>query len=232
MNLGIYKPGQGYWIRVMSAVLLGLFTIGLSLWLYGQMLIVADRLPKVSYRVGLETAQAGAFKAGDAVELVTRADSTGAVTKVGTATVSEMPEPKVVTLRDLKIEPKLAPSAAGIIRKPSADATAPAQGINIAKNSVIGDAPIDPTILGGSVAAATILLGAIVGYWLIGLRIATVEFLIATDFEMKKVNWSSPREVMGHTWVVIGACVLLASTLFLVDLTLRNGFAFIGLLPK
>lgn len=236
MNLGIYKPGQGHWVRVMTAVLVALVTVAFAAWVYAQMQVLADRLPKAGYRVGFETDQPGAFAAGDAVELTTRADATGTITPVGTATVSivDPGEKKLVTIKDFVPAPatdkatQLLPSSAGVLRK----AAAGAKPVNIARNSVVGVPPIDPTILGGGVAAAVLIGGAVLGYWFIGLRPRTVEFLIATDFEMKKVNWSSPREVMGHTWVVIGACVLLASILFAVDIGLQKGFSLIGLLPK
>ncbi|HZW08107.1 MAG TPA: preprotein translocase subunit SecE [Phycisphaerales bacterium] len=235
MNLGIYKSGQGYWVRVMTAVLLGLVTAAFAAWFYGQMQVLADRLPKAGYRIGFETEQPGAFAVGDAVELTTRPDAGGTATTVGTAVVSNVDpgEKKLVTIKDFAPAPAapgaapFIPSAAAVIRK-----TGPApRSVNIAKNSVVGIPPVDPTILAGSGAALVVIVASILGYWLIGLRPRTVEFLIATDFEMKKVNWSTPREVIGHTWVVIGACFLLATALWFVDQALRFTFTAIGLLP-
>ena len=34
--------------------------------------------------------------------------------------------------------------------------------------------------------------------------------MIATEGEMKKVNWSTRREIIGMTWVVIGLTVFIA----------------------
>ena len=70
----------------------------------------------------------------------------------------------------------------------------------------------------------------VLAFWLAGRREKTVDFLIATDFEMKKVNWSTPKEVIGATWVVIGAAVLISASLFVFDLTFRAFFKFIGIL--
>ncbi|MBL8964243.1 MAG: preprotein translocase subunit SecE [Phycisphaerae bacterium] len=56
--------------------------------------------------------------------------------------------------------------------------------------------------------------------------------MIATDGEMKKVNWSTRREVLGSTWVVIGACFLIATFLFIVDIAFSSFFEFVGLLKR
>ena len=44
-----------------------------------------------------------------------------------------------------------------------------------------------------------------------------VEFLIATDSEMKKVNWTSRRELLGSTKVVIFFMFLISVILFVFD---------------
>lgn len=232
MNLGIYKPGQGYWVRVMSAVLGSLLTFALAAWVYGQMQVVADRLPKAAYNIGFAAEQPGAFAVGDNVELTSRPDSTGSAVTIGTATVSAAGERKLVTVRDFK--PALNASgvqvadisSAGVIRK-TVEGSKPVTLVS--SGAVAGIAPVDPAILAGGVSIGVVLVGAILCYWLVGLRARTVEFLIATDFEMKKVNWSTPREIMGHTWVVIGTCILLATALFLVDIALKSAFTAIRL---
>jgi len=62
-----------------------------------------------------------------------------------------------------------------------------------------------------------------------GLR-STGDFMIATEGEMKKVNWSSRREVIGSTKVVILFTVFLAVFLFLADLGFQQLFKAIGAL--
>ncbi len=59
---------------------------------------------------------------------------------------------------------------------------------------------------------------------------ASGDFLIATEGEMKKVNWSTRREIVGSTGVVI--FVMLAGTLFifLVDQLFVLLFTWIGVL--
>lgn len=55
-------------------------------------------------------------------------------------------------------------------------------------------------------AISGVLWCAILGgllYVLVGVRSRSVDFLVATEAEMKKVNWSTRREIFGSTIVVI-----------------------------
>lgn len=56
------------------------------------------------------------------------------------------------------------------------------------------------------------------------------DFMIATEGEMKKVSWSSKREVIGSTKVVILFTVLLGVLLFVVDVLFQTLFKNIGVL--
>jgi preprotein translocase SecE subunit len=47
---------------------------------------------------------------------------------------------------------------------------------------------------------------------------------------MKRVNWSTRKTIIGSTWVVIGACVLLALMLFVTDYGLQTIFRAMRLL--
>jgi preprotein translocase SecE subunit len=69
-------------------------------------------------------------------------------------------------------------------------------------------------------AGAFVLVLAVfgfLGYYLIGCKAKVVDFLIATEGEMKKVNWSTRREIMGSTWVVIGFVVVVAVIISVLD---------------
>ncbi len=62
-------------------------------------------------------------------------------------------------------------------------------------------------------AAGAILLGGIivaVMYYLVFVKPSTVDFLIATEGEMKKVNWSTRREIIGSTTAVITTAIIIA----------------------
>ena len=56
------------------------------------------------------------------------------------------------------------------------------------------------------------------------------DFLIATEGEMKKVNWSTRREIWGSTKVVIVFTLFLAFLLFSVDIVFWSFFSAIDVL--
>ena len=59
-----------------------------------------------------------------------------------------------------------------------------------------------------------------------------VDFFIATESEMKKVNWTSRKEIVGSTKVVIAFMFLTGIFLFLVDLFFAWLFYMIKVLHK
>ncbi|MFP4145207.1 MAG: preprotein translocase subunit SecE [Phycisphaeraceae bacterium] len=80
----------------------------------------------------------------------------------------------------------------------------------------------------GMAAAVILVLGGLI-YWLLNNpRVA--DFMIATEAEMKKVNWPSRREIFGSTVVVIAGTLMLAVLLFLIDLLFAGFFQWIGIL--
>lgn len=133
MSLGIYKPGQGYWTRMGTAVGIGIAGLTGAFWLWGQL----------------------------------------------------------ETTRIRGMEPIYTQAAAA-----------------------------------GVIALAT----AILAYIVVGLKPQPIEFLISVDQEMKKVNWSSKREIVGSTWVVIIITFALAAMLYAINLIFAALFGAIDLL--
>lgn len=83
-----------------------------------------------------------------------------------------------------------------------------------------------------AITLAAVALGtAAILYWIMN-RPRTVQFLIDTDSEMRKVNWPNKREIYGSTWVVICGTVLLAVLLFAIDSAFIFIFRFIGVLQS
>jgi len=69
-------------------------------------------------------------------------------------------------------------------------------------------------------AAAFFVVVAIAGFFIyryIGRKKSSVDFLVDTEHEMKKVNWSTRREIIGMTWVVIGLTVFIALLISVFD---------------
>ncbi len=69
---------------------------------------------------------------------------------------------------------------------------------------------------------AIIPLVLLLGCFYVLLRVVNskrpADFMIATEGEMKKVSWSSKKEIIGSTKVVIVTLLLMGLALFLVDL--------------
>lgn len=235
MSLGIYKQGQGYWVRVMTAAALGIAFIAAAAWGWGQAGIV--RLPAREWSLSLSNVD-GEIQPGQSVTLrYYNVDGENADPEVlvdmGGAVVVEYNEGK---------------SASGILILDSFENELVAERASDAERLYIGSAtdqsvtaivkggtptPIFPVLyLQVGVAGGIMLLGAVVTYIFVGAKKNSVEFLIATDGEMKKVNWTSYKEVKGSTIVVIAATFLIAGFLFVVDLAFSNFFSWIDVLQK
>ena len=95
------------------------------------------------------------------------------------------------------------------------------------RNVGVSDTAARPTSL-YIIAALLIAFGAFV--WYMMNKPANADFLIATDSEMKKVNWTSRRELWGSTRVVIIFMFLIAFLLFAFDIVFGYFFYFINVL--
>lgn len=82
---------------------------------------------------------------------------------------------------------------------------------------------------GGSAVLICTVFG-LLGYWLIGRRARSVDFLVATEGEMKKVNWSTRREVTGSTVIVVLLSFLIAVLCAVFDLVFAWFFTIIDVL--
>jgi preprotein translocase subunit SecE len=83
-------------------------------------------------------------------------------------------------------------------------------------------------IIIGIVAGFVVASGALA--WYVMNKPSNADFLIATDSEMKKVNWTSRKDLIGSTKVVILFMFLIAAFLFLVDIIFGYFFWFIRVL--
>ncbi len=84
-------------------------------------------------------------------------------------------------------------------------------------------------VIGILVAAA---IFGILGYWLIGVKTGSVDFMIATEGEMKKVNWSSKAELTRSTMAVIGLTLIVAIFCWGVDVIFAMIFRVTGVLQS
>jgi preprotein translocase SecE subunit len=77
---------------------------------------------------------------------------------------------------------------------------------------------------------AVVVIGMVLLTWNLMNKPSNVDFLIATDSEMKKVNWTSKRELIGSTKVVIFFMFLIAIVLFVLDMYFTRVFYLAGVL--
>jgi preprotein translocase SecE subunit len=229
MAFGLHKPGQGYWVRVMTAAMAGMLVLACCAWLWAQ--VGALDLPYGSYRVPVSGVAPGAAAPapGAAVELI--GDLTaGGSGPIGAATVAAYESSGgtsgTLVIRDISI-----PDIAYDVSMTRSVRTAGGAFVASAARPM-GVPLVEPMYVQAGAAAAVLLLGALLTYWLVGVRTSTVEFLIATDGEMKKVNWSTWKDIRGSTLVVISASFLIAAGLFGVDFIFSAFFRLIGVLQQ
>jgi preprotein translocase subunit SecE len=81
---------------------------------------------------------------------------------------------------------------------------------------------------------AGVCVGVLIAFALLAWHLLNkptlVDFMIATEAEMKKVNWPSRREIVGSTIVVIVGTFMLSSVLFIVNLLFGYIFQKIDIL--
>jgi preprotein translocase subunit SecE len=84
--------------------------------------------------------------------------------------------------------------------------------------------PTRAGIIAGFLAVCAVVL------WRVLNKPSIVDFFIATESEMKKVNWTTRKELIGSTKVVIIFMFLIAGILFLYDLFFGELFHLIKVL--
>lgn len=231
MGFALYKPGQGYWVRVMTAAFAGALVMAACAWLWSQLEAASTRLiPITSYELALSTAEGEPVPAGQTIALFGPGPD-GVPVEIGTAVVkadnptSSGGDRLLIAPPTLKRDQNIAnvrsvgpPAASTITRKGVVVGTP-------TKNSAF-----EPLYLQAGGVGVLLILGTVLIYYLVGVKPAISEFLIATDGEMRKVNWSTRKDIIGSTWVVIIWSILLATGLFGVDLAFSAFFRLIGVL--
>ncbi len=212
MSIGIYKPGQGYWVRVLTAVFAGVLVLAAAAWAWQESAAVS--LPTPNWELTVTSADTS-LAPGASVELWDAdPDQTADASEIGSATSVDLvpigQNRSMVTITDVTLEPERAATEAKYVRSGAFTARTVDQGVR-------GVPLFERIYLQAAAAGVILLLGAIVIYWFCALKKSTVDFLIATDGEMKKVNWSTRREVIGSTIVVVVASFLIAALIFGID---------------
>jgi len=93
-------------------------------------------------------------------------------------------------------------------------------------------AEIEPVYIQGGVAIITFAVFGFTGYYLLGRKAKLVDFMIATEGEMRKVNWSTKREIVGSTILVILLTLFIALFCQAADLLFSWFFQSIDVLKS
>lgn len=228
MALGLYKPGQGYWMRVLTAVGVGVITLYAATWGWGQ--AAAVRLPAKEWTLAAQSVQ-GDIAIGDTVQVLYYQKEQ--LVPLGSARVASYTEGAarratvVVDTFDSETIRDGMPEAYSMT---SGDPLAPTFRADIGSTS---PTPVIPQLyLQAIVAGSLILLGTVLTAYFVGANRTSADFLIATDAEMKKVNWTTYKQVKGSTIVVIVAAFLIAGILFVVDIGFSAFFKAIHVLES
>ena len=83
-------------------------------------------------------------------------------------------------------------------------------------------------VLGGVSIAIVAIFGAL-AWWVLN-KPGIVDFMIATESEMRKVNWPTKKEIYGSTWVVIIGTLLVTLFLFVIDFSFASLFTWLKIL--
>ncbi len=221
MALGIYKPGQGYWVRVLTAVGVGAIVLAMAAWAWGQAINI--QLPTRAYTFEVDQ-PVDHWTIGSGVSLMSIDPVDGTEYLVGNGVIESLTPAGAgskITVNSLTISGDISPADTESLSTDGA-------GVRVLR---YGEIPVvEPLYVQGAVVAVVLILGLTIMFMFVGAKKSSVEFLIATDGEMRKVNWSSRREVMGSTWVVIAAAFLISAVLFMIDQIFASFFKFIGVL--
>ncbi len=219
---------------MLTACLMGVLILSAAVWAYKQLEAVVIPTKEWNVQVTIPSdavnVQAAVAKAGDAVEFFSPGPSiTESGPKAVTGVVKAVQATPGQNSTVLTVGDVVAVQEAAV---PSRDQIVVAGALR-GLVSTAGAIPyFDLLYLQATVVGIILVVGALLAYWLVGVKRGSVEFLIATDGEMKKVNWSTRKEVLGSTWVVIGACFLIAAFLFVIDYSFSAVFQLVGLLKK
>jgi preprotein translocase SecE subunit len=221
MAFGIYKPGQGYWVRVLTAAFAGVLLLFGAQWLWGQLERAGRFIPHPTWVV--TTSHSPPFAAGSQVTLLGRPGSETPAPSLGTATVVGPAAGGGLAIRDIKLN-------AGVEQSAAVDGITDGSGDPIVVRGTRAVPLFEPLYLQAAGVGLLLLVGSLLIYYFVASKPRSVEFLIATDGEMKKVNWSSRRDIINSTLVVIMWAVLIAAGLFIVDAAFASFFRLIGVL--
>jgi preprotein translocase SecE subunit len=218
---------------MMTCVCAGVLALSTAGWAWKS--LEAIRPPTPTWQLNLDGLPAAATPmVGESVTLLDT--SVTPAQKVGAATISSV-EPGVagrakVVIAKIEREVDLTGKRIDLLAASNLYGPASPSGQGSIWNAQIAQAQGIPAfqivLLQASAATIILLVGGMLTYFYVGRKASSAEFLISTDGEMRKVNWSTKKIVIDSTYVVIAASVLIAAFIFLWDVLISNFFKLIN----
>jgi preprotein translocase SecE subunit len=247
MAFNVYKPGQGYWTRVLSVCGAGAIILAGVIFLWTQFQTLGHAGGAVSRQRAELTKHLVGWAAENKNPLASLKNGIVQISTAAPATQPAVAQSPTFVIRDgagqsftLTADQFMAAANYEGTGVPEVDPGARLYGAPISAilNGDTVSIPTLPDFLWRSrlaiqaAAAAVILLGATGLLWWVFNKPRVVDFLIATEAEMKKVNWPTRREIIGSTWVVICGSFMMAILLFGIDVVFAWLFTQIHILQS
>ncbi len=89
---------------------------------------------------------------------------------------------------------------------------------------------LNPIYVSAGTASLVGLIVFAIMYWIVFVNPRSVDFLVATEGEMKKVNWSTRREIVGSTATVIVTAIVITVFCWTIDYAFAFLFGYIKVL--
>jgi len=217
---------------MMTAVMAGVMFLACAAWTWAELEKV--RIPTPRWTLPLDQPTPGTIPAvGQTVNLLKTTPDGQTVTLASAVIESYQSESqgRRGTMRIGQVSPVLSGNPLDTNRVEIPGPTAGAPPLFAAHSQQVTGIPLFPRVyLQAGLALLVMLAGGGLIYYFVGVKPKTVDFLIATDGEMKKVNWSTKKVIRDSTYVVIGATFLIAGVISLADYVFFNFFQAIGVL--
>jgi preprotein translocase SecE subunit len=203
---------------MLTAIALGMLVLSTAAWAWKQ--LEALTLPAKAWSISLSQPEgAGTPGATATLYRVENDQDVKVATGVIETYATEGRNAATLTMTNVQVEP-----GQNMLDTRRAEVSGAAGGAPVLRAVISGRAAIpifERVYLQAGIAGAIVLLGAFLTYKFVGRKPVSVDFLIATDEEMRKVNWSTRKIILDSTYVVIGATFLIAAYIFLFDLGLK-----------
>lgn len=241
MALSIYKPGQGFWTRILTAAGVAALVVTGVFWVWSELSVIGTG-PAVASKPRSELAQRlvswgvanknpiAALSAIRDVQYTTAPDGSTTFTLLDNQNASyTISAPQLQTAWDFRL-----PSESAVARRSDNTLPRPPYKLTLDGTTILADLPSTfayTNRLYIQLAVSVFLLAffALLTWWLLN-KPRIVDFMIATEAEMKKVNWPTRRETFGSTIVVVSGTFMMAVGLWVVDLIFSELFININIL--